>query len=186
MPTIELVAIRCPALPDFPRFRSFAIRSETALASHRGLFQPEFDQVSGVIVHLANKDCESDPDGFWFGSDLVEWDDGDLQLPVYESTADLNAEDQWHGEDQLDRFRFKPPVADELRTLIVILLESSPEREVWFTTDMQFGPSIKTQATVSLSEFLDLIHSTELRWHCLYRIRESWVGCRPFPLSLRD
>jgi hypothetical protein len=162
------------------------MRSKTTLESDRGLFQPEFDLVSGVMVHLANKDCERDPDGFWFGGDLIDWEEGELALPVYESEDQPGAEDTWNGEDQLHRFRFESSVLEDLRALIVVLMDSSPVGEVWFTTDLQFGPSSKTQATVSLDEFFDQLRSSELSWHCLYRIRESWAGCLAFPLSLHD
>jgi hypothetical protein len=186
MPTIELVALECSVVPEMPSFGSFAVISETVLESHRGLFQPEFDRVSGIMVHLASKSCESDPEGFWFAGDLIDWDDGGIVIPTYESGDELNDEDKWHGEDQLDKFRFESSVLNDLRALIGILLESSSVGEVWFTTDIQFGPSIKTQMTVTLSEFFDQLVSSELRWHCLYRIRESWAGCHAFPLTRHD
>ena len=183
MPTVELVSIDCSVVPEFPCFPSFALSSDDRLESHRGLFQPEFDRVSGVMVHIADKSCESDSAVSWSAGSLVDWDEGEIVIPTYESEGEQADAGHRQGEDQLDRFKFEALVLDNLRTLIAILFESSPVGEVWFTTDVQFGPSKKTQMTTTLDEFLYQHICSELRWHCLYRIRKSWAGCHAFPLS---
>lgn len=60
MPTIEIVSLECPTIPELPLFSNFAFIAETNLRSHRGLFQPALDSSKGVIIHLGNKKFEED------------------------------------------------------------------------------------------------------------------------------
>jgi hypothetical protein len=162
MPTIELISVTCPEIPVLPDFKTFSLEVESVVQSHRGLFQAKFDEISGVIVHLANKDA-----GGKFGGsagDLIDWDENQfLTLP--------EADDTWNGEDQISEFRFKSSIIGDLRTLIMILIELSPHKEVWFSTDIQFGPSKISEEDTTLDRFSQQMESSVLFWHRLYRIR---------------
>jgi hypothetical protein len=163
MPTIELISVGCCEIPELPDFESFTLEAESVLQSHRGLFQANFDKVSGVIVHIANKDVEGNFCGF--AGNLIDCEkDHVLAIPE---------DDTWSGEDQLFEFRFKPSIVDDLKTLIGILIESSPCKEVWFSTDIQFGPSETSEENTTLERFLRQIESSALFWHRLYIIR-NW------------
>jgi hypothetical protein len=164
MPTIELISIECADIPELPDFESFSFEAECALQSHRGLFQSKFDEVSGVIVHLANKRVDGTFGGF--AGNLIDWSkDEFITLP--------EGDDTWRGEDQLFQFQFEPSIVGDLKTLIMILMESSPRKEVWFSTDIQFGPSKTSEESTTLDRFFHQIESSALFWHRLYMIK-NW------------
>jgi hypothetical protein len=164
MPTIEIISVDCPEIPELPAFRSFSFEAESVLQSHRGLFQSRFNEVSGVIVHLGNKRA----DGKFGGSagNLIDWEEHQtLILP--------EADDTWNGDNQISEFRFISSIFGDLRALIIILMESSPRKEVWFSTDIQFGPSRISEENTTLDRFFQQMESSVLFWHRLYRIR-NW------------
>jgi hypothetical protein len=162
MPTIEFVSIDCPIIPELPAFRSFSLEAESVLKSHRGLFQHKFSKVSGVIVHLANKVADGSFGGF--AGNLIAWNkEHNIALP--------EADDAWNGEDQLSAFRFESSIVGDLKTLVGILIEASPCKEVWFSTNTQFGPSTTFEENTTLEWFLCQIEGSELFWHCLYKIK---------------
>ena len=163
MPTIELISIGCPDIPELPNFKSFSFEVESELKSHRGLFQSKFDEVSGVIVHLANKNVDGTFGGF--AGSLIDWDRKFITVP--------EEDDTWSGEDQLFEFRFEPSIIGDLKTLIMILMESSPCKKVWFSTDIQFGPSKTSEENITLERFFHQIVNSSLFWHRLYVIR-NW------------
>jgi hypothetical protein len=146
MPTIELISIRCPRVPDLPRYDSFAYIAETKLQSHRGLFQTVFDSLTGVIVHLANKDFESEPEGCWFAGKIMEWKDDDALMFLPDSLLDV-------------------------RDLMKRLLKASPENRIVFSTDYQFGGKRREHEEISFSKFFDLHTHRRLRYNSLYFIR---------------
>ena len=171
MPTIEVVALNCETLPKLPRFKSFSYIAETQLHSHRGIFQSEFDKVNGIILHLGNKYLEGDEDGAWFAGQLIEWSNEEIIIPQIE---ECSRDEQWWGEDQQFMFRFASAVFTELKALLEFLLELSPKKQLYFTTDYQFGPSDSMKrSNYSLRRFLEEHDHSGLRWNCLYQIRED-------------
>jgi hypothetical protein len=112
MPTIELISVGCPDIPELPDFQSFSLEAESVLRSHRGLFQSKFDEVAGVIVHLANRDADGKFGGC--AGSIIDWDVGHtITIPEYDE------DDTGSGEDQLFEFRFKPSTVSDLKTLIL-------------------------------------------------------------------
>ena len=114
VPTIESISIGCPKIPELPKYPSFAYIAETELKTQRSLFQNVFDTLTGVIVHLANKEFEREEEGCWFAGMLMEWDDDDALVFCAEARGD---------------------VADLMQRLIA----ASPEKRITFSTDYQFG-----------------------------------------------
>ncbi|BCU78299.1 hypothetical protein [Luteolibacter sp. LG18] len=147
MPTLELVSIGCPEIPELPRYESFAWRAETELVSHRGIFQPVFHMLSGVIVHLANKDLE-DGEGGWYAGALIDWGrEGELVAFLSPARADV--------EDLMRR-----------------LIEASPLREITFSTDAQgFGEIGRERGTLTFGEFLGLLDGGSILFNELWRVR---------------
>ncbi len=148
MPTIEIVSVGAPTGLDLPKYETLAYDYESELEGHRGLFQHLFDQLNGVIVHLANKDLEDGSSG-WFAGGLLNWD---------------------HEDDALI---FEPHVAADVSDLMLRLLGASPTGELTFSSDYQFGPEEPTlhEAPLSLEQFWDLHNSARLRFNAYYRIR---------------
>ncbi|MCI5226720.1 MAG: hypothetical protein D3918_08670 [Candidatus Electrothrix sp. AX2] len=105
------------------------------------------------------------------GGNLIEWDDGIVIIPEHDETLDV--EDQWNGEDQYFKFRFEPSIIPELKTLIKILMQVSPRKEVWFSTDIQFGPSETSEEYTTLERFFNQTEFSELDWHRLYKIKRT-------------
>ena len=116
--------------------------------SHRSLFQHIFDSLSGVIVHLANKDFEGDDDGFWFAGQIMDWSSDDALV-------------------------FLPDTRRDIADLMQRLLAASPRHEVVFSTDYQFGGDMREHRLISVSEFFDLHDRFMLRYNHLWRIRPN-------------
>ena len=165
MPTIELISIGCLKAPDIPRYSSFAYIVDTTLRSHRVLFQKVFDSLTGVIVHLANKDMEGDT-SFWFAGKIMDWDrDGALV--------------------------FLPETRRDVADLMLRLIAASPQHRITFSTDIQWElvpPSPTRRVTVingveweeddaqecgevTFSEFFRLHDEHALKYNCLWYVR---------------
>lgn len=149
MPTIELISIGCKRVPNLPRYDSFAYIAETKLVSHRGLFQQVFDSLTGVILHLANKDFENEPDGGWFAGQVMDWKD------------DSNA------------LVFLPDSLLDVRDLMKRLLKDSPENRIVFSSDYQFGGKRREHGEIIFEKFFDLHARRRLRYNSLYFIRSD-------------
>ncbi len=145
MPTIELVSINCPEVPALPRYRTFAYRADRSLVSDRGLFQPEFSSLHGVMVHLANKELEHSR-ARWFAGTLVDW------------PCD-------------DAFIFRSEIRDDVMDLMHRLLQASPRQRLAFATDYQFGGERQECGEITLSQFFQLHDRHALRYNCLWYIR---------------
>lgn len=145
MPTIELVSIDCSTAPKLPKYSSFAYILESKLESHRGLFQSVFDSLSGIIIHLGNKDLEEEKDDFWFAGKLMDWkyDENLVFLPN----------------------SFKE-VADLMQKLIIL----SPQKHILFSSDYQFGGEKKQYDEVALSQFFKLHDQKKLHYNSIYFI----------------
>jgi hypothetical protein len=145
MPTIELISIDCPIVPDLPRYASFAYSVESVLDSHRGLFQSVFDSLSGVIVHLGNKELEGKEDGFWFAGMLMDWQ--------YD-----------------EKLFFLPNTRQDIADLMQRLIMLSPRKRMIFSTDYQFGGLHQECGDVTLSEFFKLHDEQKLNYNSLWYI----------------
>lgn len=146
MPTIELISIGCTKIPDLPRYDSFAYFAETKLNSHRNLFQAVFDSLTGVIVHLANKNMEGREDGYWFAGKIMDWQEDDALV-------------------------FLPDTLLDVRDLMKRLLAASPQKQIVFSTDYQFGNERCECGEITLSHFFDLHAKQKLRYNNLWYIK---------------
>jgi hypothetical protein len=146
MPTVELISIGCPKVPELPKYSSFAYIAETELVTHRSLFQNVFDSLTGVIVHLANKEFEGEEDGGWFAGMIMDWDDSDALVFLPDSRRD---------------------VADLMQRLIAV----SPERRITFSTDYQFGGDRQECGEITFSEFFRLHDEHALRYNRFWYVR---------------
>lgn len=149
MPTLELISIDCPEIPVLPAYPTFAYRMEKELRSHRSLFQPAFDELSGVIVHLANKELEG-TNSRWFAGMLMDW---------YSTNALV----------------FQTEVRDDVADLMQRLLDASPVGQVTFSSDYQFGGCGQETREVSLRDFFRLHDRHALRYNTLYQVHEELV-----------
>ena len=141
MPTIEMISIGCKQPPDLPRYDSFAYYAEPKLQSHRGLFQSVFDSLSGIIVHLANKDMEGHEDGCWFAGKIMDWQRDDNALI------------------------FLPDTLLDVRDLMQRLIAASPQRHITFSTDYQFGGRRRECGEITFSQFFDLHARRKVRYN---------------------
>lgn len=166
MPTIELISIGCPKIPELPRYDSFAYIAETELRSHRDLFQSVFDTLTGIIVHLANKDMEGHEDGGWFAGKIMDWlGGGTITIPLLE----VNEEIMDGQEDET--LLFLPDTLLDVRDLMQRLLAASPEKRIVFSTDYQFGGKRRECGEITLSRFFDLHAKQKLRYNHLWFIK---------------
>jgi len=119
--------------------------TESVLVSHRDLFQSVFEKLSGVIVHLGNKELEEENYAFWFAGMLMDWQ---------------------HDEALV----FLPEPRQEVADLMRRLISLSPQKRIIFASDYQFGGARHEYGEVCLSEFLRLHDQGELRYNCLWYI----------------
>ena len=146
MPTIELISIGCPKVPELPKYPSFAYIADTELVTHRSLFQNIFDSLTGVIVHLANKSFEGEEDGGWFAGMIMDWEDDDALVFLPETRLDVS--------DLMQR-----------------LIAASPERRITFSTDYQFGGERQEGGEITFSEFFRLHDERALRYNRFWYVR---------------
>ncbi len=145
MPTIEIISIDCPVIPELPKYSSFAYIIESVLESHRGLFQEVFDKLSGVIVHLGNKELEHNKDGYWFAGHLMDW--------------------------EYDAIVFNSDSRKDIIDLMEKLIKLSPQQRIIFSTDYQFGGTEQECGEVTISDFIRLHDEEKLRYNTLWYIR---------------
>jgi hypothetical protein len=147
VPTIELISIDCPEAPALPRYPTFACRADSALVSRRGLFQPTFDELNGVMVNLANKELEGANSAPYAGT-VMDWPCDDALL-------------------------FRSETRDDVMDLMQRLLEASPKHRLAFATEYQFGGEKRECGEVSLSEFFQLHDRHALRYNCLWYVHSD-------------
>lgn len=168
MPTIELISIGCPKIPELPRYDSFAYTAETELRSHGALFQSVFDTLTGVVVHLANKDMEGHEDGPWFAGKIMDWQGGGTITPPPFGVGF----DEEIMEDQDDTaLVFLPETLLDVRDLMQRLLAASPEKRILFSTDYQFGSNRRECGEIAFSRCFDLHAQHKLRYNHLRYLR---------------
>lgn len=192
MPTIELISIDCPAIPELPHYSSIAYRIEDRLQSHRGLFQDVFDTLSGVILHLANKELEGE-DGGWFAGLLMDWPEADddkekdKQALAALEDAVSNATTEEEKNRALSAYEtacfllvprdrtliFLPEVLADIKDLMQRLLDASPQHRMTFSSDYQFGGERREGGEVTLTEFFDLHDRRLLLYNSLFYVRSG-------------
>ncbi len=148
MPTIELISVDCVCVPELPTYESFAHIAETELIGHRGLFQSVFDSITGIILHLANKDLEGKDGGYWFAGQIVDWPDSDA-------------------------LKFLPETSRDIFDLMKRLIAASPKQQIIFSTDYQFGGDRQECGHVTLGEFFKLHDQDKLQYNQLWYIDEA-------------
>ena len=194
MPTIEIVSIDCSAIPDLPCYRSFAYRAETQLVSHRALFQPIFDKLNGIIVHLENKEMEGEH-GMWFAGGIMDWmqnsEDEERELTA---TAKSIVRVVQEGATELEKIlavkqyllirsiipeecetvlRFLPETLVDIIDLMQRLLCASSQHRITFSTDYQFGGESRICGEITLAEFVKIHDQRTIWYNELYFIRSE-------------
>ena len=161
MPSIEVICIDQEQPTTFAQL-PFRVTAETTLVSHRKphpLFQSDFDAAYGCIYHMCN------PIGSSTAYYLL-----DMEAEFLGSTRELKG-----GSDVLQAvvfFRLEYVAA--IRQMLQNLLEDSPAGRLIFTSDYQFGPSVRRYKTsITLDRFWELHDSQYLRMNALYHIRRS-------------
>lgn len=101
--------------------------------------------MTGVVVHLANKEFEGE-EGGWFAGMIMVWDDDEALVFLPEARRD---------------------VADLMQRLIV----ASPQRRITFSTDYQFGGERQACGEVTFSEFFRLHDEYALRYNRFWYVR---------------
>jgi len=147
LPTIEIVSVKAPSETKLPQYNSFAYMADSTIESHRGLFQHKFDDLKGVMVHLANKELGEENDGDWFAGKLMDWNRDD------------------------DPLFFETQVIPDVFDLMHRLLNASPVATLTFSSDYQFGPpSVEEDSPLSMDRFWQLHDADKLRYNAFYRI----------------
>ncbi|SRR5579872_613589 len=134
----------------------FAVESGMELKSHRTpkpLFGEDFAKLQGCIFHLGNPDLKNRRKGrAFFAYDLLSDRSRSAARPTF--------------------LEFRPEFVPGIRELLGSLVQSSPMREVLFTSDWQFGPKRAYRSPiVSLEEFWSLHDARKLRLNAAYPIR---------------
>jgi hypothetical protein len=162
MPTIEIVSLGREKLismniKNYP----FQIEQERKLVSHRYLFNDYLADKMGVILHLGNSGLSNK--GFWFASDLIDWD--------FESQSIKVAGQDEEASDGSPYFKFKLEYIDAVKELLHKAFKLSPFQTVFFLTDYQFGSCPASYVTLDEIKKLWQIHDSEgLKWNTLYEI----------------
>lgn len=153
MPSIEIVCIGQSKPVDCSSY-PFAVESCSELVSHRSpapRFQSDFDGLSGVIYHLGNPDLKVRDQGAYFAYELL-------------------SESSRHA-DPPSALEFGPEYASAVFDLLAVLIGESPQQELLFTSDWQFGPDHTLRlGPVSLGELRALHDSGKLLLNALYHV----------------
>jgi hypothetical protein len=104
-----------------------------------------FDSLSGIIIHLGNKELEEKKSGFWFAGSLMDWNYGEALV-------------------------FLPNSRQEVADLMLKLIMLSPQKRITFSSDYQFGSSRQECGGVTLSQFLKLHDQKRLRYNSIWYI----------------
>jgi len=153
MPSIEIVCIGQSKSIDGSNY-PFAVEASSELVSHRTpapRFQSDFDVLVGVIYHLGNPDLKVREQGAYFAYELLSESSRSAEPP--------------------SALEFGPKYASAVFDLITVLLRESPQSEVLFTSDWQFGPDHTLRlGRVSLAELRELHDSGALLLNALYTV----------------
>lgn len=169
MPTIEIAIYESKKIEiDKDEFR-MAILKDDKLISHRGLFINEFENKSGVMLHLGNEEFKN-YDGLFWGNELIDWDTTDndkIEIPQ----VDVNdPADKW-GANQQYVFQFNSEFKTEIDKLLKIAIDKSKSSKIGFLTDYQFGPEIgKKRIVYSIKEFWETHDTEKLIFNTIYEM----------------
>jgi hypothetical protein len=169
MPTIEIASLNSNGLEINQDDFDIAIIKENRLESHRGLFYDFLSKQNGTIIHIGNPDYKNDKDNGFFAGNLINWE---FEAPEFgEKQKGLNVDEENHWANQDFLFQFKPEYKNEIRELMQIAIETSPNQKIYFLTDYQFGPE-KSEIIIlnDLKEFWDQHEQSGLNWNTLYEI----------------
>jgi hypothetical protein len=155
VPSIEIVCIGQVEPGEFSRL-PFAVKSGTQLKSDRSprpLFQEDFSNLKGCIYHLGSPERKTRKTGMFLAWDLLS--------------------DRSRSASRSTYLEFRSEFMQGLRDLLVSLIESSPVRQLLFTSDWQFGPKRPYRSTtITLEEFWTLHNSRKLQLNGAYPIHE--------------
>ena len=150
MPTIEIVCVAQSEPLDFSDL-PFAVLAENKPVSHRGLFQSDFDKLTGCIYHLGNPDLRGDEDGLFWAYELVN---------------------DAIGEETDEAFlKFDDEFVPHVKAMLGQLLAASPIGQVTFSSDWQFGTEdVRRFEAISEQQFWQLHDAGGLRFNALYAL----------------
>ena len=162
MPTIEIASINSSGLHLNQNDFDVAIREESVLKSHRGLFYDFLLKFKGTIIHIGNPEYKSEKEGFFFGGSLINWDFEPTQIYIPDMDSESSLIDT--GANQIFKFQFQIKYKYDIDRILNIALQSSPIKRVFFLTDYQFGPENELHEIIySITAFWNL-HDTDGLW----------------------
>ena len=151
MPSIEIAVIGLDT-PLAPPPLSFPVAYERGLKSHRvpSRFQSDFDRLSGSLYHLGNPGLSAGG-GAFFACDLLSFESRE--------------------SDPRSFLEFAQPHVAGIHALLEWLLQNSPEGNLLFTSDWQFGPErAQRLGPLSLKAFWRLHDSRALMLNAAYPV----------------
>lgn len=163
MPTIEIVSINSQLNIDQKDF-DVAIRVESKLESHRGLFYDFLLKQRGIIIHVGNPDFKNDGKFGFFGGAIIDW----TLEPNEVTTPQIDPIDTW-GANQSFKYRFLKEYRHDIDKLIKAAISGSKNKKTYFLTDYQFGPEKPSYEIIhTLRDFWHRHDNEGLDWNRLY------------------
>lgn len=170
MPTIEIVSLGCNRLLPIKNSRfPFFVRQNTKLISHRGLFQKYLDKETGTILHLGDK--EFGRTGFFYGSELIDWD-----FDIENKASIDKKNDEKNLRNNFPPFRFESAMFDSIKKILKLALKYSPVNKCLFYTDIQtdFYNNIQIEGhlngKISFEDFINKQYNEYYIFNTLYEI----------------
>jgi hypothetical protein len=153
LPTIEIISLGRKNIIRIERRRyNFAIRQNSKLISHRGLFKDFLSKNEGVILHIGNLELKNEC--FFFASELIDWDS--------------------EGNKQIKGFRFKKSYILGIKDLLNKSITLSPIKQACFLSDIQTGPELAQIISLkNIDEFWNLHNYKGLAWNTMYIIQDQ-------------
>lgn len=160
MPSAEIVCVDQAVPGDFSHL-PFAVQGGVELKSHRTpnpLFGQDFASLKGCIYHLAGPELKA-RQGMFIAWDLLS--------------------DRSRDASRVSFLEFRAEFIPAMHVLLESLMESSPARQLLFTSDWQFGPKQPYRASMlTLDEFWSRHNSCKLRLNGAYPIGDSGLSPR--------
>jgi hypothetical protein len=156
MPSIEIVCLEQEDPIDFSHL-PFAVRGDRELRSHRipsPLFQADFDRMHGCMYHLGNPE---------------------IKRPGYRGA--FYAVRLLVKEDLPRSFlQFRPEFRMGVYELLARLLQASPIKTLFFTSDYRWGPDdVTLGGEMTLARFWQFHETQSLRVNGCYTILEDSI-----------
>ncbi len=134
MPSIEILVEKPCQLPNISEENyRFAVKTSSPPFSHRNpaLWQQQFTNLSGMLVHVGEPRFKEQEDGWFFAYDIIN-------------------------TENCETFRFKAEYVDDVVQLLESLLACSEDHRIHFTTDWQLAPKPKvtTEREMTMQQFL--------------------------------